>query len=531
MTVAKSHLQSDYLAEILRRRIGDAHVRDDGETLDLFSHDIYGRAGVWPALIAAPASTIELADTVRIATGAGRSVIARGGGMSYTGGYLPTEHGAVVIDMRRMNRIIDINETDMTVTLETGATWSDLHAALSAKGLRTPFWGPLSGVSSTIGGGLSQNNAFFGAGVHGPASDSVVALAVVLTDGSILRTGSASTQGATPFFRHYGPDLTGLFLGDAGALGLKAEATLRLIEKPGAEGYASFAFKSREACAAAMSALARAGIGAEVFAFDPNLQRIRMKRASLAADVKALAGVVKGQKNLLAGVREAAKIAIAGRDIVEDDDYSVHLAVEGRAEAGVAADLAAARRIAAEAGGREIENTIPKVVRATPFTPLNAIIGPDGERWAPVHGIVPHSKAATVWREIDDYFASLKADFDREGVFTGYLLTTLSTNGFLIEPVFYWPSALDALHRETVEASMIARVKAYSENPAATTLVAKARRRVAEIFLAHGAAHFQIGKTYLYREGRSPEAWALLDSLKSALDPHRRLNPGALGLT
>jgi FAD/FMN-containing dehydrogenase len=531
MTFAASFDQDCSVAESLRKLIGASHVFEDRRTLDLFSHDIYGRAAVPPALVAAPGSTSDLAEAVRTVTQAGRSVIARGAGMSYTGGYLPTEPGSVIVDMRRMNRILEINEADMTVSVEAGATWADLRAALSAKGLRTPFWGPLSGLAATIGGSLSQNNAFFGAGVHGPASDSVVALTVVTADGSIIRTGSASTQGAAPFFRQYGPDLTGLFLGDAGALGLKAEATLRLIEKPKAEGYASFAFKSREACATAMSALARAGIGAEIFAFDPNLQRVRMKRASLAADVKALAGVVKGQKNFLAGVREATKIAIAGRDIVEDDDYTVHIAVDGRSAAGVAADLADGRRIAVEAGGREIENTIPKVVRATPFTPLNAIIGPEGERWAPVHGIVPHSKAAAVWREIDDFFASLKADFDREGVFTGYLLTTLSTNGFLIEPVFYWPSALDALHRETVEASMLARVPVRPESTIATSIVSKARRRVAEIFLSHGAAHFQIGKTYLYREGRSPEAWALLDSLKSALDPHRRLNPGALGLT
>jgi FAD/FMN-containing dehydrogenase len=78
---------------------------------------------------------------------------------------------------------------------------------------------------------------------------------------------------------------------------------------------------------------------------------------------------------------------------------------------------------------------------------------------------------------------------------------------------------------------MLARVPVRPESTIATSIVSKARRRVAEIFLSHGAAHFQIGKTYLYREGRSPEAWALLDSLKSALDPHRRLNPGALGLT
>lgn len=518
------------LADTLRRIVGDAHVKDDAATLELFSQDIYSRADHLAVLIAAPSTISELANVTAAACASGRAVIARGGGMSYTGGYLPTQAGAVIVDTRRMNRILDINETDMTVTVEAGVTWAALYAALKAKGLRTPFWGPLSGASSTIGGGLSQNNAFFGAGVYGPTSDSVACLRVVLADGAILETGSAATRGGAPFFRHYGPDLTGLFLGDAGALGVKAEATFRLIEAPKAEGYASFAFVTREDCATAMSAFARAGIGAEVFGFDPKLHRVRMKRASIAQDVKSLAGVIKGQKSVFSGIREAAKIAIVGRDFIEPDEYSVHLAIEGRSNAAVDADLADARRLAAAANGREIENTIPKVVRSTPFTPLNNIIGPEGERWAPAHGIVPHSLAPKVWREIDDYFGSLTPEFEREGVSTGYLVTTISSNGFLIEPVFYWRSALDLIHRATVEPATLARIKEFPHSESATTLVAKARRRVAEIFLEHGAAHFQIGKTYLYREGRKAEAWALLESVKAALDPQRRLNPGSLGL-
>lgn len=518
------------LADMLRRIVGEANVTDDTQTLRLFSQDIYSRADHLAALIAAPSTISELSLATAAATASGRAVIARGGGMSYTGGYLPTEAGAVIIDTRRMNRILDINKTDMTVTVEAGVTWAALYAALKAEDVRTPFWGPLSGVSSTIGGGLSQNNAFFGAGLYGPTSDSVASLRVVLADGSILDTGSAATHGGTPFFRHYGPDLAGLFLGDAGALGVKAEATFRLIEAPKAEGYASFAFTTREDCTAAMSALARAGIGADLFGFDPNLQRVRMKRASLAADMKALAGVIKGQKNMLSGLREAAKIAVAGRDFVDENEYSVHVAVEGRSNAAVEADLADARRLAAAANGREIENTIPKVARSAPFTPLNNVIGPQGERWAPVHGIVPHSLALKVWKEIDELFLSLAPEFEREGVSTGYLLTTLSTNGFLIEPVFYWRSALDLIHRATVEAATLARITDFAPNAAASALVAHARRRVAEIFLKNGAAHFQIGKSYLYREGRKPEAWALLDSIKSALDPQRRLNPGSLGL-
>ncbi|NWG72409.1 MAG: FAD-binding oxidoreductase [Parvularculaceae bacterium] len=522
---------SEDLIDRLRQIVGADHVRTDEATLALFSQDIYARAPQMAACVVAPAGTDELARVVAASTRSGRAVTPRGAGMSYSGGYLPTEAGSVMLDMRRMDRILDINADDMIVTAEVGCTWAALNAALKEKGLRTPFFGPLSGLVSTIGGGLAQNNAFFGAGRYGPLSESVTALRVVLADGTILDTGSAATRGGPPFFRHYGPDLTGLFLGDSGAFAIKAEAALRLIEAPQSEGYASFAFPSRDGALAAMSSISRAGLGAEVFGFDPNLQRVRMKRASLASDVGVLAGVVKRQNSLLAGVKEAAKVVVAGRDFVGEREYSVHMTAEGRSAAAVEADLEAARALARRAGGREIENTIPKVVRANPFAPLNNMIGPDVERWAPVHGILSHSRAAPAWAEIDRFFSEAEAEFRAHGVTTGCLFTSISTNAILIEPVFYWPSALGALHRESVEAWLLNKVTRFPPNPEADRTVARARRRIAEIFLAFGAAHFQVGKeTYLYRESRSAAFLALLESIKSAVDPQRLVNPGSLGL-
>jgi FAD/FMN-containing dehydrogenase len=518
------------LKESLKRLLGPAHARDDEATLALCAEDVYARAECAPAIVVAPSALDDLVAIMRLAAASRAPVIARGAGLSYTGGYLPAAPGAVMIDMTRMNRVVEINATDMLVRVEAGATWAGLDAALKERGLRTPFWGPLSGRASTIGGGLSQNNAFFGAGTCGPASDSVVALKVVLAGGAVIDTGAHAASGRAGFFRAFGPDLAGLFLGDSGALGIKAEATLRLIERPAAEGFASFAFAAPAPMLAAMSALARAGAFSEIFGFDPKLQRVRMKRAGLAADVKALAAVVKSGKSLLSGVREAARIAAAGRGFIEADEYSVHVVAEGRSEAAVATDLDRARAIARAAGGREIENTIPKVVRAEPFGPLNAMVGPEGERWAPVHGILAHSAAPAAFAAIEDLFARLAPEFEAAGVHTGCLSTTLSTNALLIEPVFYWPSALGPIHRASIEPSHLERLPAHAPNPAADALVARARKAVMDIFLAHGAAHFQIGKAYPYCAARSPEAFALLDAIKSALDPERRINPGALGL-
>ena len=517
------------LAERLGAIVGSSHVSTEPGLRASMAEDIYAR-GTPPDLVVAPGSTEELAQVVAAATSAGRAVVPRGGGMSYTGGYVTGRAGAVLLDLRRMDRVIEVNALDMTVTVEAGATWASLRDALRPHGLRTPFWGPLSGLSSTIGGGLSQLNAFFGAGVWGTTSESVTCLAVVLADGTVLRTGSAGTEGGAPFYRHYGPDLAGPFMGDCGALGVKAEITFRLIPEPAHEDWASFSFPSLAATAAACTAAGRSGLASEVCGFDPGLARIRMRRASLLADARTLAAVVTSQKSLLAGIREGAKMALAGRGFIEEGDWTLHLIAEGGSKAEVEARMAGLRALMQAAGGSEIENTIPKAMRAAPFTPLNNVLGPDGQRWVPIHGIVPHSHGAACLAQIDALFAGLKPRFEAKQILTGYLLTTLATNGFLIEPVFFWPDARYRLHETTVEPSYLARLPTHPPDPDGAALVAEARDGILDIFQAHGATHFQIGRTYRYAATRAAPTLALLQAIKRGLDPQGLMNPGVLGL-
>ncbi|GGY38713.1 aldehyde dehydrogenase family protein [Parvularcula lutaonensis] len=517
------------LTENLAQRLGgDGLTRDPG-TLALMGQDIW-KKGQPPAFVAAPATISELCEVVREAHQAGVPLNPRGGGMSYTNGYTPDREGIGLIDFRRLSRIVEINEGDMTVTVEAGCTWKSLHGALSARGLRTPFWGPLSGISSTIGGGLSQNNAFFGAGTYGPTSESVVSVTVVLADGTLIRTGTAAIQDGKPFFRHYGPDLTGLFLGDAGALGHKAEATFRLIRKPEAEDYASFEFATRDACAEAMREVGKEGLASELFGFDPNLTEVRLQRASLASDAKTLGKVVLGQGNLLKGLREGAKMATAGRKFLGNGTWSLHLVVEGRSDAGVRMDLDRLRRICSQLGGKEVANTIPKVIRANPFTPLNNMLGPRGERWVPIHGIVSMADGPKAWREIADAFDRMESDFQAHQITTGFLITTLSNNGYLIEPVFLWPEKRFAIHETSVERSFLDKLQTFPENPSATAVVERARQTCLDIFEKYSAAHFQIGRTYRYKDQLRPEVSALLERIKGAVDENGLVNPGALGL-
>lgn len=450
--------------------------------------------------------------------------------MSYSGGYVSPDEPAICIDMTAMDRVLDVDTEDMHVTVEAGCTWQKLHEALEPEGVRTPFWGTLSGLAASVGGGLSQNSLFWGSGRHGSAADSVVGLEVVLANGEVLRTGAGAQSGSAPFFRHYGPDLTGLFTCDNGALGIKATLTCKLIPVAPGRAYSSFAFPRHAGLIRAMSEVSRRRLAEACFAFDPTLQRQRMKRESLLADVKALGNVIAKQGSVARGLREGARTAAAGRGFLDQDSFSVHFVVE---ESTLAAAEHGARHIAAicaRAGGREIENSIPKIARANPFGPLNSMVGPSGERWLPVHGLVPHSKAIAAFEAIEALFERNKAPLEAHGIVHGTLLTFADTNCLVIEPVFYWPDQLNALHRHSVEDSLLAKFVPFPANPDGRAEVMRLRREIVGVFRRLGAAHLQIGRLYPYLEGLEAPPRRLLEAIKDHLDPEGRVNPGALGL-
>ena len=387
----------------LARIVGAEHVLTDEATRVLYSQDVYTKS-IAAIAVVQPGNTGELASIVKAVVDAGHAVIARGGGMSYTSGYVPTEDGSVIIDMQRMDDVIEINTEDMYVTVQAGCTWKSLAEALEGTGLRTPYWGTLSGIHATVGGGASQNSIFWGSARHGTAADSIIGLEVVLADGSVVSTGAGAQKSSTPFFRHFGPDLTGLFSCDNGALGLKASVTMRLVPVCEHREHLSFDFGDEKSLIAAMSDIARAGIADECFGFDPNLQTVRMQRESLMSDVKRLAGVMKAGGSVFGALKDGAKVALAGRGYMKGVQYALNVMIEERVAAAAKANADEVRSICAKHSAREIENSIPKILRANPFTPLNNMVGPNGERWVPVHTIVPHSRAEPTAKGINEIF-------------------------------------------------------------------------------------------------------------------------------
>jgi len=506
---------------------GSDAVLTDEESLALFSHDVY-RAGVKPLAVVRPATTAILARAVARTTSAGAAVFPRGGGMSYTDGYTPSVGNSIVFDLRGLNRIIAVNPGDMYVTVEAGCTWAALDAALKPYGLRPPFWGPFSGSKATVGGSLSQGTATYGSGRVGPSDVAVIGMKVVLADGSIITTGSGGQPHHAPFFRHYGPDLTGLFTSDAGALGIKAEVTLQLERRPGFVEGLSYAFADAKACFCGMAEAARSGLASEVFAVDDQLLRAGAGNADLKRDLATLIQVGRSASNPIDGIVRGLRLAWAGRHFGSGIPFTLHLVSEANDRRRLNANSAELRRLVAP-HGIEMANTVPTVVRANPFPPL-AVLAPDGRRLLAIHAILPFSAADVVHEETVALVDAHAADLRAHKVMIGYSFATVGKTGLLYEPVFYWEDALEIYHRRETPPELLTGMKLFPANPAGQRLVQTVRDAMVEIMYRHGGVHLQIGKAYPYLRDRDPAAVAMLRALKAHVDPKALMNPGALGL-
>ena len=110
------------------------------------------------------------------------------------------------------------------------------------------------------------------------------------------------------------------------------------------------------------------------------------------------------------------------------------------------------------------------------------------------------------------------------------MLAAVSPQACLIEPVFFWPEALNPLHRHAVEPAHLAKLKGFAANPDASALVHELRAAIVALFAARDAIHLQVARTYPLRESHHPALWGVLRAVKRAVDPAGLMNPGVLGL-
>jgi D-lactate dehydrogenase (cytochrome) len=510
-----------------RELLGAEFVLDDPASLEWYSQDVY-RAGVRPLAVLRPGSVEQVQAVVTEAARAGVAMFLRGGGMSYTDAYLPERAGSVILDLSRLDRIRDIVESDLYATVEAGCTWAALDAALAPRGLRSVFWGPMSGRRATVGGAMSQGAVTFGSGRHGPSGAAALGFEVVLGDGRLLRTGSGGQPGHAPFFRHYGPDLTGLFAADAGALGIKTAITLQLEPRPACGDGLSFAFERFEDLAESVAEVARHGLATEVFGAETALVRWVAGGQSFDQDLKAWFAAGRAQSNPWRALRQMYQIARSGRRFLENSRYTVSFLTEAADQPRLLRLLDDIRRAVGRRGS-EIPNTMAAVTRAMPF-PDPMVLGPEGRRLLPLHGIFPHSAATAFNAAFEAWQRERQPLLEQHDVRVYVVYATCGPSGFLYEPVIYWKDEWPSLHRRTMPQAMLDGWREPAADPAARQLVERLRVELIELMYAHGAAHLQIGRAYPFARERDAAALLLLQRIKATTDPQALLNPGALGL-
>ena len=520
---------ADIIAK-LRGIVGSEAVETSFEQRQFFSLDFSEEPGAVALAVVKPRTVEQVAAVVAAASAAGIAVNTRGGGVSYTRGHVPVRPETIILDASGLNRIIEINTVDQYVTLETGVTWAQLRAALGDTGFRVPYLGTLSGNFATVGGGLSQNATGMG---RMTLAEHVLGLEVVLGDGKILKTGSSWTRGTAPFYRYNGPDLTGMFLCDSGAFGIKTKVHL-LLEPWPKMAFGCVTFKDRIALAEAQAAMAQTGLHTEAFAFDgrfvddyalhpspPREEKMRMVKKFLADNPNK----IRAYRNLLRAWHPA------GLGFLKGLPNAMYYIAEAHDQAAADRKERAIAKLTRQFGGRALPTTIPFGLRYGPYIDLGDVMANrDGEVNFPINAKFPASKVVAAMRAFDDFVAQNKPILDQHGIRVA-CNSLLHGHFWGIEPVISWRRPLGPYRMHFATEDRRARVSGTEENAERTAAAIDFRYRLTRMFREMGSLHVQWAKVYPFREALAGEtAWSVLEKLKDVTDPHHTLNPGVLGL-
>lgn len=216
---------NDSIIYKLKEIAGEKNVIvEDSKIID-YSHDEFSLSEIYhsPEVVIKPANSSEVSEIIKLAANEKLPVVARGGATGLCGGCIPS-YGGIVLSTERMNKIIEIDENNLMVTLQAGVTLRDFYSALKGKKL---FFPPHPGEeSATIGGVISTNAGGARAVKYGTIRNFLRGIEVILADGNVIRPGGKIIKDST------GYSLLHLFAGSEGTLGIITEAIFSVLPEP-----------------------------------------------------------------------------------------------------------------------------------------------------------------------------------------------------------------------------------------------------------------------------------------------------------
>jgi D-lactate dehydrogenase (cytochrome) len=448
------------LIAALQALLGDRCSLNAG-ILDRHGHDESYHEAHAPDVVVFPQSTEEVAAVMRLARKHGAPVIPFGVGTSLEG-HVAALEGGVSIDMGRMNRVVEVNAEDLDVLVEAGVTRKQLNTHLRDQGLFFPID---PGADATIGGMSATRASGTNAVRYGTMRENVLGLTVVTADGRIMKVGGRARKSAA------GYDLTRLFVGSEGTLGVITEVRLRLYGIP-------------EAMAAAVTQFPTIGNAVDTV--------IRVIQS----------GIPVARIELLDDVQMRGVIRYSKLDYAEQPTLFIEF---HGSERGVAEQAELVKAIAADNDGGEFRWSVKPEERTQLWQARHDAyyaamsLKPGSKGW-PTDVCVPISR-------LTECIVETKRDIEESGILAPIV-------GHVGDGNFHTSILVDPDNPDD-----LSKAEAFNSR-----LVERALNMGGTCTGEHGIGFGKIG--YLERE--HGEAVGLMRLIKQTLDPENRMNPGKI---